>query len=144
MNWLFRNDKNWIARISWCAKWIINYESLARSNLMHVMSNKLLINYSSFIHDYSWLITNLLKSKSASKRSSDLMDCDIFHNRLRDQKSRQRKKTKKTTDLLPDCFNSWEWRHKCDVIGVKMATSNKSDIYTLRLTNKFFLWNKRF
>ena len=44
-------------------------------------------------------------------------------------------KTKKTD--LPDCFNSWGWRHKCDVIGVKMATSNKSDIYVSQ-TSFFF------
>ena len=115
------------------------------ANMIQIWCMLCQTNYSSFIHDYSWLITNLLKSKSALKRSSDLMDCDIFHNRLRDQKSRQRKKKlKKNYRPTPDCFNSWEWRHKCDVIGVKMATSNKSDIYTLRLTNKFFLWNQRF
>ena len=64
----------------------------------------------------------------------------------RSKKPTTKKKLKKLP-TYPDCFNSWEWRHKCDVIGVKMATSNKSDIYTLRLTNKFFslkIWNKRF
>ena len=80
--------------------WFIDYESLARNdlNLMHVkqIADQLFIL---IIHDYSWLITwssEFVKIKVGFEKiiseSSDLMNCDIFHNRLRDQKSRQRKK----------------------------------------------------
>ena len=111
------------------------------SNLMHVMSNKLFIVYSwLFLADHEFV-----KIKVGFEKI--IWFDGLWHfpqSAERSKKPTTKKKLKKNYRPTPDCFNSWEWRHKCDVIGVKMATSNKSDIYTLRLTNKFFLWNQRF
>ena len=103
-------------------------------NLMHVKQ----ITHQLFIV-YSWLFLTdheFVKIKVGFEKI--IWFDELWHFPQSAERSKMPTTKKIKTD---DCYNSWthRWRHIYDVItGVKMVRSNKSDIYTLRLTNKCF------